>query len=138
VNSISNDLKELIQHGLLKTPLPIKKGNSIIIGHIVIRYNKKTGYHIFDTKNSEKICTTSSKHAAIGVAKQVSQGRSINDILAWDAKLEKYMNDLAFYNHTIQYSKNAVKVDISEMRASSTEAEVQDVKNKLEKVIFGN
>lgn len=136
MNSISNDLKQLISHGLIKTPLPIKKGNSIIIGHIVIRHNKNTGYHIFNTKTSEKVCTTQSKHGAIGVAKQISKGKDIKQILEWDNKLEKYQNDLTFYDYTIKNSKNAVKVDITEMRISSTEAEASYIKNKLEKIIF--
>jgi len=136
VNSISNDLQQLIAEGLMKTPLPIKKGNSIIIVHIVIRYNKNTGYHIFNTKDSQKICTTQNKHAAIGVAKSISKGKDISKILAYDQKLTKYNTDLFFYNHTIKNSKDINKVDICEHRASSTEADVDYVKTKLEKIIF--
>lgn len=136
MNSISNDLKQLIVEGLLNTPLPVKKGNAIIIGHIVIRYNKNSGYHIFDTKDSEKICTTNTKHAALGVAKLVSRGKNITDVLRLDSLLEKYSNDLIFYNYTIANSKDIQKVDMTEMRASSTQYAAQEIKTKLEKIIF--
>ena len=136
MTSLSSELKSLISIGLMKTPLPIKKGNSIIVGHIVIRYNKNTGYHIFDTKSSSKICSTNSKAAALCVAKKISKNQSIDHVLYFDKQLEKYLNDLEFYTYTMSTSSNMVKRDIASMRAETAEAKAESIQYRLEKIIF--
>lgn len=120
----------------MKTPLPIKKGNSIIVGHIVIRYNKNTGYHIFDTKSSSKICSTNSKAAALCVAKKISKNQSIEHVLYFDKQLEKYLTDLEFYTYTMSTSTNMIKRDIASMRAETAEAKAESIQYRLEKIIF--
>lgn len=139
MNTISNDLANLITTGLIKTPLPIKKGNSIIIGKVVIRYNRNTDcYHIFDTQESTKICTAETKHAAICIAKLALQNKPFFHVLRNDKMLSKLETDAMFYENTVNKTTDLLKKDTAEIRLDVTYHSINTIKQKLEEIIFSH
>ena len=55
-SNLVEELKKLIEENLDPSMFPYAKGNSIRIGSLVIRENKK-GFHIHDLKTKDHICS---------------------------------------------------------------------------------
>jgi len=135
MNTISNDLKKIVQEGLMKTPLPVVKGKATFIGGVVIR-ESDSGFHIFDTKKKERICTTLTKHGAIGVAKKYINNSGIDSILFYDKKLSKHQNDKLFFKNSLQHTKNSSRKEILQTRLDESTTHVEQMRNLLEDIIF--
>lgn len=135
MNTISNDLKNIIQSGLIKTPLPVVKGKSTFIGKVVIR-ESATGYHIFDMHKKERVCTTLTKHGALGVAKKYLNDKDISTIIRYDKHLSKHENDQMFYKHNLKHTNKKEKVDILRTRLDISKMHVDQTKSLLEEIIF--
>jgi len=119
----------------MKTPLPVVKGKATFIGNVVIR-ESASGFHIFDTKKKEKICTTFTKHGAIGVAKKYTSNSSIDNILFYDKKLSKHQNDKVFFKNILQHSLDNNKKEILQIRLDESSTHVDRMRNLLEDIIF--
>jgi hypothetical protein len=135
MNTISNDLKNIIQSGLIKTPLPIVKGKSTFIGKVVIR-ESASGYHIFDMQKKERVCTALTKHGALCVAKKYLNDKDISSILMYDKNLSKHENDNVFYRHNLKHSNTKEKIDILRTRLDISKNQVEQIKSLLEEIIF--
>jgi hypothetical protein len=135
MNKLATELQNLIESGSKKYPLPYKKGNSIRLGHVIIRA-KKDGFILFDCKERLQICMTASKHGALAAAKTYLANQDINKVLRLDHSYSKHDNDCAFYSHTIKKAKNDFKKEIAQTRLDISEAERSGLVNDLEAIIF--
>jgi len=135
MNKLATDLQKLIDAGSKKYPLPYKKGNSIRLGHVIIRA-KKDGFILFDCKEGLQICMTASKHGALAAAKTYLANKDIDKVLRLDHNYNKHDNDCAFYANTIKKSKDVFKKEIARTRLDISEAERSCLVNDLEAIIF--
>jgi hypothetical protein len=131
-----NELKTLISCGVKKHPLPVKVGNSIRIGPVVIRQLKDKSFILFDSKKQEQIGSVYSKHSALAIAKLYNENEKINYILVLDQKIQKHELDARFYQHTIDKTKDDHKKDVLDIRLSVAYDELRAINNKLEQIIF--
>ena len=133
---IVKELRTLISHGVKKHPLPIKVGNSIRIGPVVIRQIKDKSFLLFDSANKETIGSLYSKHGALAVAKLYNENKSIDDVLNLDMKLQKHDTDARFYQHNIDKTSNQAKKELLDIRLSVAHDELRVITTKLEQIIF--
>ena len=119
----------------MKTPLPVVKGKTTFIGNVVIR-ESDSGFHIFDTKKKERVCTTLTKHGAIGVAKKYTSNSRIDNILFYDKKLSKHQNDKVFFKNSLQQTTNDNRKEILKIRLDESSTQVNQMRNLLEDIIF--
>lgn len=73
-----NDLEEIVNRGLEDSAIPMAKGNSIRIKHVVIRKSPK-GYLIYDSKENRQVTRTYFKTTAVAIAKNLAQGKDITE-----------------------------------------------------------
>jgi len=136
-----NQLQKIIEANIDPSMFPYVKGNSIRIGHIVIRKNRK-GYMVFDSKNKEHIDTTFSKTAAVALAKLAVKEnynyRTVEHIMQLDHIIEKNYQDSIFYAYTMEHSKDYVKKEVSETRFYIAQDRTQTAKDSLDSLIFSN
>tara|TARA_B100000242_G_C42938898_1_gene435404 strand:+ start:226 stop:642 length:417 start_codon:yes stop_codon:yes gene_type:complete len=133
---VLKDLKKLIEENIDPSMFPYCKGNSIRIGSITIRHNKK-GYHIYDMRSKKHIETTFSKTAAVAIAKNLAKGQNVvTEVIDLDRVIEKNYNDACFFAHTVRITKDPLKKDISETRLDIAKARTETAKRSLDCMIF--
>lgn len=135
--NIVKELEEIIEIGLESLPLPIVKGNSIRIKHMVVR-KSKSGYLVYDTKTNTQVARTFSKASAIVIAKCYPQGNSIvRTAMDLDQVIQKYYNDAIFYKHTIKKTSDEFTKETRRIRLQDAIAKTEIAKRKLDKYIYG-
>lgn len=135
-SDFQQELKKLIEENLDPSMFPYCKGNSIRIGSIVIRENKK-GFHIHDIKHKEHIATTFCKTAAVAIAKNLSKGQNVTaNVMKIDRVIEKNFSDAMFFSHTLRTTKDELKKDITETRLDIAKTRTEDAKRHLDYMIF--
>lgn len=135
--NIVNELEEIIETGLEILPLPVVKGNSIRIKHMIIRSSKQ-GYLIYDSKENVQIAKTFSKAGAIAIARHYPTNKNfLITALEIDTTIQKYYNDAVFYKHTIRKTKNESTKEIRRVRLQDAIAKTQAAKHKLDRYIYG-
>lgn len=131
-----NDLEEIVNKGLEDSAIPVAKGNSIRIKHIIIRKSSK-GYLIYDAKENRQVVRTYFKTTAIAIAKNLAQG---NDIIAKAMKFEdtmlKHYNDALFYKHSIRTTTDPSRREIRKIRLDLAVDESRRVRSLLDRYIF--
>jgi len=133
-----NDLEEIIEQGLEDDGLPVAKGNSIRIKHIIIR-KSPNGYLIYDAKENTQVARTMFKSTAIAIAKNLAAGRNITaQVLAYDTLLQKHYVDAIFYKNTIKTTKDSATREIRETRLNMSVLETRRIRENLDKFIFGS
>lgn len=134
--SLIAKLNELIDYNLDPALIPYKKGNSIRIGHIVVRKNKR-GYVLFDCTANKMLNCMYSKVAAIALAKNHAMDRKQQEsIIELDTVIKKNSIDAQFFEHTVYTSKNPIRIDIASVRLDIAEEKVIDAHDRLENYIF--
>lgn len=134
--SLVYELENLLRLDLDTTMFPYQKGNSIRIGHIVIRYSRAE-YKIFDCTNNELIAKTFSKTSAVALARSLAKGKNhVNDILKLDRQIQKHYNDCIFYRNTIRITKDKNKRLATKIRYDDSKAKTENARNCLDKYIF--
>jgi len=137
-NKAAAELEKIIAEGLQDIPIPYKKGNSIRIGHMVVRKNK-FGYLVLDIKNQNQIATTQFKTSAVAMAKTFpAEPHRINTILKIDRELTKHYNDAMFYKHTINSTDDSIKRCAAECRLDLSLEFTRKCKKELDSYIFRN
>ena len=131
-----NELKTLISHGVKQHPLPVKVGNSIRIGPVVIRQLKDKSFILFDSKEQIQIGSVYSKHSALALAKLYTEHKDIDFVISLDKKLQKHDLDARYYQHSMQAAQDITKKDILDTRLSVAHDELRIITNKLEQIIF--
>ena len=118
------------------TAFPYKKGNSIRIGHAVIRKSKR-GYLVYDCKANKKVAETYSKTAAVAWAKCLVKERDyFSQIEQLDETIAKHHSDSLFYKNTIEKTENEIKRDTAEFRLEISMQKTQEAKANLMRFIF--
>lgn len=133
-----NDLEEIIDRGLEDSLMPVAKGNSIRIKHVIIRKSSK-GYLIYNAKENNQVARTQFKSSAVAIAKNLAAGRDIiQQALYYDTLLEKHFLDAVFYRNTISKTTDENVKEIREIRLDIAIRESQRIRKNLDKFIFGS
>ena len=125
-SKLLEDLKDVVQSGLTKNPLPIIKGNSIRIGRRVIR-KRRHSFMVYDIPTKEVVCETNFLSSAIAIAK----GKAPEKILDLDMKLLKHTNDANHYAHMVNTTKDDIVRDTRWVRYEIACADADRVKDKI-------
>lgn len=134
---ILKELKDIIESNIDPTMFPQQKGNSIRVGKIIVRKNKR-GYMIYDiTIGGSALYETFSKKAALAIAKSYNKGiDNSNKVLELDRRIQKNYNDSVFYKHTIETTKDEFKKDATITRFEIANAETSQALQSLDRYIF--
>ena len=135
--NLSKQLEEIIDRGTRKNPLPIKKGNSIRIGKVIIRYSRHKGYIIFDSENSRQIHLAHSKPGALAIAKLFNEDKDYYCIKNADEVYAKHDNDCIVYESMMEKATTPLKKDLFEIRLGVSEEKREKARIELEGIIFG-
>ena len=131
-----HDLEEIVNKGLEDSAIPVARGNSIRIKHIVIRKSPK-GYLIYNAKENQQVTRTYFKTTAVAIAKNLAQGKDITEkAMEFEVLMLKHYNDALFYKNSIRKSKDAVKREIRQVRLDVAIQESQRVRSLLDQYIF--
>ena len=131
-----NDLEEIVNRGLEDSAIPVSRGNSIRIKHIVVRKSSK-GYLIYDAKENKQVVRTYFKTTAVAIAKNLAQGKDITEqAMEFDDTMLKHYNDAIFYKHAIRNTTDETKKEIRETRLDVAIQESQRVRSLLDRYIF--
>tara|TARA_A200000159_G_scaffold147736_1_gene155021 strand:- start:1190 stop:1606 length:417 start_codon:yes stop_codon:yes gene_type:complete len=135
-SNLVKELKKLIEENLDPSMFPYAKGNSIRIGSLVIRENKK-GFHIHNLKTKDHVATTFSKTAAVAIAKNLAKGHNVTaNAIDLDKVIEKNFSDALFYSHTLRTTKDEMKKEVTETRLDIAKIRTEDAKRHLDCMIF--
>lgn len=130
-----NDLEAMVDNIV---PLPIVKGNSIRIKHIIVRKTKR-GYSVFNCKTKQHIADTVFKKSAIAIAKTASAGENyVDKIVNLDIKALKHYNDITVYQHTLKNNKQESMKMSRQARLSDSIVANNIVAQELENFIYND
>ena len=131
-----HDLEEIVNRGLEDSAIPVARGNSIRIKHIVVRKSPK-GYLIYDAKENKQVVRTYFKTTAVAIAKNLAQGIDITETaMEFDDTMLKHYNDAIFYRNSIRNTSDASKREIRETRLDVAIQESRRVRSLLDRYIF--
>tara|TARA_B110000305_G_C19206397_1_gene523722 strand:+ start:19 stop:432 length:414 start_codon:yes stop_codon:yes gene_type:complete len=136
MENLTKQLERIIDVGTRRNPLPMKKGNSIRIGIVAIRYSVNRGYLLFDCEHSEHICLAESKPGALAIAKLYNAKHDVCRAVQADKEYSKHENDCIFFEHVIENTNDSFKSDLAQVRFEVSEARKADAYNVLEALIF--
>lgn len=131
-------LESLLDDPYYMGKIPYKKGNSIRIGHYIIRKNK-TGYLVYDCIDNKKVDHFWSKSAALAYVKLDLDGKSLHtEIKRLDKTLEKNQIDAMFYKNTIEKASEEIRKSSARVRLEIAEENAYNAKYRLIGLIFDN
>lgn len=128
-------LNKIVEQGLKEHPLPIKKGKTVFLGNLIVRSNR-SGHTVVDKEANKTVAKTFSLRAALAVAKNYVQNKSIDLPIDIDKKYEKHYNDCVFYSHGIETTKSEYKKEVLECRLYTSHDEMQHLKTVLDRIIL--
>ena len=135
--SILSDLESIVNKGLENSLLPYAKGNSIRIKNMVVRYNPKKGYMIYDTLSNTQVARVQFKSTALGIAKCLAAGKNhTKKLLDYDKELLKHYNDAVFYKNIISKTKDKTSAEVRAMRLDISLEKTRSIRDKIDKFIF--
>lgn len=136
-NNLVNELEVLINKGLKDAYFPYQKGNSIRIGHMIVRENKKGFYLVYDAKTNSQVAKTFCKSSAVAIAKKLAQGIDVtNKVLDIDKVIQKNYNDAVFFKYTMRVTKDDFKKDIVSVRYEIAKDKTRHARGQLDRFIF--
>ena len=131
-------LESLLDDPYYMGKIPYKKGNSIRIGHYIIRKNK-TGYLVYDCVDNRKVDHFWSKSAALAYVKLDLDGKKLHtEIKRLDKTLEKNQIDAMFYKNTIKKASEEIRKSSAKVRLHIAEENAYNAKYRLIGLIFDN
>lgn len=131
-----SDLEEIVNKGLEDVKIPYAKGNSIRIGHIIVRTSPK-GFLIYDVTDNRQVARVNFKTTAIAIAKNLAQGKNITEkLLEFDYIMLKHYNDAVYYKNSIRKTKDEFKKEVRQTRLDVAIEESRRVRHLLDKFIF--
>lgn len=137
LNNLEQELNAIMEHGLDNIYFPYSKGKSVRIKNVVIRENK-TGFLVFDVKQSKQIAETVSKRGAIAYATALAKNRreSLETILDLDQKLGKHYMDSIFAKNTIESANDEFRVESALVRFDIAKDNTWRYTSQLDEHIF--
>ena len=137
-NNLAIELEALINKNLDGVYFPYQKGNSIRIGHLVVRENKKGFYMVYDVTKNTQVTKTFCKSSAVAIAKKLAQGHDvINKVLDIDKVIQKNYNDAVFFKHTMKVTKDSFKREVIATRYDIAKSKTEHARCQLDYFIFG-
>ena len=131
-------LESLLDDPYYMGKIPYKKGNSIRIGHYIVRKNK-TGYLVYDCVDNKKVDHFWSKSAALAYVKLDLDGKKLHtEIKKLDKTLEKNQIDAMFYRNTIKKASEEIRKSSARVRLDIAEENAYNAKYRLIGLIFDN
>ena len=131
-------LESLLDDPYYMGKIPYKKGNSIRVGHYIIRKNK-TGYLVYDCVDNRKVDHFWSKSAALAYVKMDLDGKKLHtEIKKLDKTLEKNQIDAMFYRNTIKKASEEIRKSSARVRLDIAEENAYNAKYRLIGLIFDN
>ena len=131
-------LESLLDDAYYMGKIPYKKGNSIRIGHYIIRKNK-TGYLVYDCVDNKKVDHFWSKSAALAYVKLDLDGKKLHtEIKRLDKTLEKNQIDAMFYKNTIKKASEEIRKSSAKVRLDIAEENAYNAEYRLIGLIFDN
>jgi hypothetical protein len=131
-----SDLEDIVNKGLEGIKIPYAKGNSIRIGHIIVRTSPK-GYLIYDVTDNRQVARVHFKTTAVAIAKNLAQGKNITEkLLEFDYLMLKHYNDAVYYKNSIKKSTDEFRKEVRQTRLDVAIEESRRVRRLLDKFIF--
>jgi hypothetical protein len=130
------ELKGIIDRNIYDYVIPDRSGNTIKIGHTVIRKSRAAGYLIFDTRKQTQVGNTYSKPAAMVFAKNYLNNQDTARIMDLDRCLEKNEMDAVFYQHTIETTSSESRRAVAADRLENCELLIDDARLRLESLLL--
>lgn len=131
-----SDLEEIVNKGLEDVKIPYAKGNSIRIGHVIVRTSPK-GYLIYDVIDNRQVARAHFKTTAIAIAKTLAQGKNmIDQLMEFDYLMLKHYNDAVYYKNAIRKTKDEFKKEVRQTRLDVAIEESRRVRRLLDRFIF--
>ena len=137
--ALAKELENLINNKIDTSYLPYVKGNSIRIGHIIVRETRVGFFLVFDTKENKEIDKMFCKTSAVALAKSIVNKKgyvALNRIKNLDKEISKHYNDAVFYKHTMQITKDITKYEVARTRYDIAAAVTKVAKDKLDSFIY--
>jgi hypothetical protein len=136
MENLTKQLSHIIDVGTKKNPLPMKKGNSIRVGTIAIRYSANKGYLLFDCEQSKQVCLALSKPGALAIAKLYNAKKDYRHAIVNDREYDKHDTDCIFYEHLISSTTDNFRLDLAHIRLEVSKARRNNSYRILEGIIF--
>ncbi len=136
MENLTKQLSHIIDVGTKKNPLPMKRGNSIRIGIVAIRYSANKGYLLFDCQQSKQVCLALSKPGALAIAKLYNAKQDYRNAIVNDREYDKHDSDCMFYEHLINNTTDNFRLDLAHIRLEVSEARRNNSYRILEAIIF--
>jgi hypothetical protein len=138
LNEAIQELENIVESKISEYPIPHKKGNSIRIGHVVVRKSKSKGYIVFNSNTNKPVATTFSIIGALAVAKATIKKSPIGTLIQYDSIIEKNYNDSQFYYHIIQGRSNELRKKAVESRLEISKNKIDRAKEVLDNFVMNN
>lgn len=138
LNQAVRDLEEIVSKNIDSHKFPEIQGNSIRIGHFLIRNSKQHGHVVIDTKTNKTIETAYSKRGAIAIALAQLKNKNYKDVLYFDSIIEKNANDSLFYFHNIKNSNQDLKKQSLLNRFEESKNKIEWARQALDDYILGD
>lgn len=138
---IVKELEAIVNKGLEESLIPYQKGNSIRIKNMVVRYNERKGYLIYDTKTNTQVARTQFKSCALAIAKSLASGKGnqiVKTVLDLEYDLSKHYNDAIFYKNAMRKVKDPEFREVREIRLDIALQKSRAIRDKIDKFIFSN
>lgn len=136
-SKLIKDIEGVICRGLERFPLPLKKGNTVRIGHALVRPTRNDTYNVIDTEKRTIVATTNFRSSALAIAKQWSKGRNITVLVKKiDDQLLKHDNDIAFYKYTLNFGVEKEAKEAARVRYEISLARIENLMNDLKRHIY--
>lgn len=133
---VLKSLEDIINSGLEDIALPLVKGNSIRIKHMIVR-KSKAGWLVYNSKTHTQVAKMFCKSSAIALAKRLAEGKGGRQIIEeLDKVIEKNYYDCLFYKNTLQKSKDTVTRAITQDRFEVSVSQTKHAKKSLDRFIF--
>lgn len=130
------ELEKIIDQGLEDVALPIVKGNSIRIKHMIVRENKE-GFVVYNSRSNKQVAFLFSKTAAIALAKTLANNLNATDyIISLDKEIAKNYNDCLFLKNAIRNIEDSFTRQNKLTRLDIALARTERAKESLDKFIF--
>lgn len=133
---LSEKLAELIDKSVKNFCIPIQKGNSIRIKHIVIRKNKHN-YLLIDMRYNKQIATFFSKTGAVACAVNIASGKNnVSYIVNLDRKLQEKYADCINHKHIIENAVEEQYKQTASIRYQIAWEDLNNIKQTLLDIVF--
>lgn len=141
-----SSLEEIVKQGLIKRPLPVKVGNDLKVGNLVISRSADDSYAVMDFASKSVLESFFSIRAAIAYVHLLQDNHKVTNYKKWhisnlDKTIEKNFHDRLFLKSTIDSlcrSKDSDGRLISlENRYEVAEDNLNTAISNLEHIIYG-